>query len=235
MSAQILPQREPTREQLASFLASQPPLPPVVSLCVPPGFTGLVTFEIKGGVIMRQSAMSESDMRCTLDDYLIIARQAGWVPTPPLSQLEKKCCTTDSKKEKPMIDNRTYSAIDLAFERKPQTVYVVSLHGYVKRCFSRDTALLHLAKFMTTKVFWCGGLPVEYAPVCEMRPEGEVWVRQGRTDEFNRAHQRCIRRLRRILAKKREMQKWCEKWDSFHDRVVQEREELQALKPAGVR
>lgn len=114
-----------------------------------------------------------------------------------------------------MLDNRTASAIDLAFKRKPLPVYVVSRHGYVKRCFSRDTALQHLAKFMTTKVFWCAGLPVEYAAVREMRPEGEVWVRQGRTVEFNRAHQRCIRRLRRILTRKREIQKWNEKYDAW--------------------
>ncbi|EAA1832534.1 hypothetical protein EYA31_24130 [Salmonella enterica subsp. enterica serovar Napoli] len=114
-----------------------------------------------------------------------------------------------------MLDNRTASAIDLAFKRKPLPVYVVSRHGYVKRCFSCDTALQHLAKFMTTKVFWCAGLPVEYAAVREMRPEGEVWVRQGRTVEFNRAHQRCIRRLRRILTRKREIQKWNEKYDAW--------------------
>ncbi|HFL6516801.1 TPA: hypothetical protein ACGWJO_001786 [Salmonella enterica] len=114
-----------------------------------------------------------------------------------------------------MLDNRTASAIDLAFKRKPLPVYVVSRHGYVKRCFSRDTALQHLAKFMATKVFWCAGLPVEYATVREMRPEGEVWVRQGRTVEFNRAHQRCIRRLRRILTRKREIQKWNEKYDAW--------------------
>lgn len=83
MSDKTLTQREPTRERLTAFLATQPPLPPVVSLCVPPGFTGLVTFEIKGGVIMRQSALSEKDMRCTLEAYLDTARQAGWVPTPP--------------------------------------------------------------------------------------------------------------------------------------------------------
>lgn len=114
-----------------------------------------------------------------------------------------------------MLDNRTASAIGLAFKRKPLPVYVASRHGYVKRCFSRDTALQHLAKFMTTKVFWCAGLPVEYAAVREMRPEGEVWVRQGRTVEFNRAHQRCIRRLRRILTRKREIQKWNEKYDAW--------------------
>ncbi|EIX9329101.1 hypothetical protein MLP23_003945, partial [Klebsiella pneumoniae] len=48
-------------------------------------------------------------------------------------------------------------------------------------------------------------------------------------------HQRTVRRLRRILARKREMQKWCKKWDAMHDRYVKEREELQACKPAEVR
>lgn len=48
------------------------------------------------------------------------------------------------------------------------------------------------------------------------------------------AHQRCVRRLRRILARKREMEKWCEKWDAMHDRFVKEVDALQAIKPKGV-
>lgn len=134
-----------------------------------------------------------------------------------------------------MIDNRTASAIDQAFRKVPQPVYVVMRHSDVKRCFSRDTALNHPARFMTKEVFRRAGIPVEYAPVREMRPEGEVWVTQGLTDEFQRAHQRCVRRLRRILARKREMQKWCEKWDSMHDRFVKEVDALQANKPRGMR
>ncbi|EBB2473984.1 hypothetical protein CJE62_22785 [Salmonella enterica] len=134
-----------------------------------------------------------------------------------------------------MIDNRTASAIDLAFRKVPQPVYVVMRHSDVKRCFSRDTALNHLARFMTKEVFRRAGIPVEYAPVREMRPEGEVWVTQGITDEFQRAHQRCVRRLRRILARKREMQKWCEKWGAMHDRFVKEVDALQSSKPQGIR
>ncbi|EBU1668667.1 hypothetical protein CS184_23015 [Salmonella enterica] len=134
-----------------------------------------------------------------------------------------------------MIDNRTASAIDLAFRKVPQPVYVVMRHSDVKRCFSRDTALNHLARFMTKEVFRRAGIPVEYAPVREMRPEGEVWVTQGITDEFQRAHQRRVRRLRRILARKREMQKWCEKWDAMHDRFVKEVDALQSSKPQGIR
>ncbi|HDY6746186.1 TPA: hypothetical protein RRD51_002299, partial [Klebsiella pneumoniae] len=61
------------------------------------------------------------------------------------------------------------------------------------------------------------------------------WQRGAVTLEYFNAHQRTVRRLRRILARKREMQKWCEKWDAMHDRYVKEREELQASKPAEVR
>ena len=134
-----------------------------------------------------------------------------------------------------MVDKRTASAIDLAFRKVPQPVYVVMRHTDVKRCFSRNTALNHLARFMTKEVFRRAGIPVEYAPVREIRPEGEVLVAQGLTDEFQRAHQRCVRRLRRILARKRDMQKWCEKWDAMHDRYVKELNELQDCKPQGIR
>lgn len=57
----------------------------------------------------------------------------------------------------------------------------------------------------------------------------------GVTHEYFMAHQRCIRRLLRILARKREMEKWCEKWDAMHDRFVKEVDALQAIKPAGVK
>lgn len=134
-----------------------------------------------------------------------------------------------------MIDNRTCSAIDLAFERKPLPVYVVSRHGYVRRCFSRDTALWSLAKFMTRKVFSESGFAIEYDPIPEQRLEGEVWIIQGPTAKFKAAQRRCVRRLRRILARKREMQKWCGKWDAMHDRFVKEVDALQSSKPQGIR
>ncbi|ENL0403854.1 hypothetical protein AB4R22_003777 [Salmonella enterica] len=61
-----------------------------------------------------------------------------------------------------------------------------------------------------------------------MAPEATAAASQRR---YHRAHQRCVRRLRRILARKREMGKWYQKWDSMHERYVKEREELQASKP----
>ncbi|HCB1864022.1 TPA: hypothetical protein MYQ41_004624 [Citrobacter amalonaticus] len=138
-----------------------------------------------------------------------------------------------------MIDNRTASAIDLAFQIHHTPVgnlFVAMRHGRMKRCFSRDTAIRYLAFFMTTWAFEVSGFMCRHPDVKVSHPvHGEVWERGGVTKEYHFAHQRCIRRLRRILARKRDMQKWCAKWDSMHDRFVKEQAELQASKPEGIR
>ncbi|MGV4076360.1 hypothetical protein ACV8UU_12945 [Citrobacter freundii] len=138
-----------------------------------------------------------------------------------------------------MIYNRTASAIDLAFQIHHTPVgnlFVAMRHGRMKRCFSRDTAIRYLAFFMTTWAFEASGFMCRHPDVKVCHPvHGEVWERGGVTKEYHFAHQRCVRRLRRIFARKRDMQKWCEKWDAMHDRYVKEREELQSSKPAEVR
>lgn len=137
-----------------------------------------------------------------------------------------------------MIDNRTASAIDLAFQIHHTPVgnlFVAMRHGRMKRCFSRDTAIRYLAFFMTTEAFRRSGFQQRHPRVRIDRDDMEVW-RDGETKaEYLAAHQRCERRLRRILTRKREMQKWCEKWDSMHDRYTKEVNELQASKPEGIR
>ncbi|HFF8588241.1 TPA: hypothetical protein ACGEYN_005314 [Raoultella ornithinolytica] len=137
-----------------------------------------------------------------------------------------------------MIDNRTASAIDLALQKHHTPVgdlYAAIRHGRMKRCFSRDTAIRYLAFFMTSRAFSRSGFEQRHPRVRIDRDDMEVW-RDGETKaEYLSAHQRCVRRLRRILARKREMQKWCEKWDAMHDRYVKERDELKASKPAEVR
>lgn len=133
-----------------------------------------------------------------------------------------------------MIDNRTASAIDLALQKYHTPVgnlYAAIRHGRMKRCFSRDTAIRYLAFFMTTRAFQCSGFQQRQPDVLVEREGVKMWRRGETTDEYSLAHQRTIRRLRRILARKREMQKWCEKWDAMHDRYVKEREELQNSKP----
>ena len=140
-----------------------------------------------------------------------------------------------------MIDNRTASAIDLALQKHPTPVgdlFAAIRHGRMKRCFSRDTAIRYLAFFMTSRAFGRSGFKQRYPDVQvihPLNPELSSWQRGAVTIEYFNAHQRTVRRLRRILARKREMQKWCKKWDAMHDRYVKEREGLQACKPAEVR
>ncbi|ECQ7479810.1 hypothetical protein A6B75_19395 [Salmonella enterica] len=137
-----------------------------------------------------------------------------------------------------MIDNRTVSAIDLALQKHSTPVgplFVAARHGRQKKCFSRDTAIRYLAFFMTTHAFTVSGFAQRHPRVRIDRDDMEVW-RDGETKaEYLAAHQRCERRLRRILTRKREMQKWCEKWDSMHDRYTKEVNELQSCKPEGIR
>lgn len=137
-----------------------------------------------------------------------------------------------------MIDNHTVSAIDLALQKHNTPVgplFVAARHGRQKKCFSRDTAIRYLAFFMTTEAFRRSGFQQRHPRVRIDRDDMEVW-RDGETKaEYLAAHQRCERRLRRILTRKREMQKWCEKWDAMHDRFVKEVDELQASKPEGIR
>ncbi|WP_079964555.1 hypothetical protein [Salmonella enterica] len=140
-----------------------------------------------------------------------------------------------------MLDNRTSSTIDLALQIHHTPVgdlYAAIRHGRMKRCFSRDTAIRWLAFFMTTETFRRSGFELrspDVQAVHPLNPELNCWQRGGATVEYIVAHQRCVRRLRRILARKRDMQKWCAKWDAMHDRYVKEREELQSSKPAEVR
>ncbi|EIS4516190.1 hypothetical protein LY097_004679 [Salmonella enterica] len=134
-----------------------------------------------------------------------------------------------------MLDNRTASAIDLALQKYDTPVgdlYAAIRHGRMKRCFSRDTAIRWLAHFLTSHSFTRSGFKQRHPDFLVEQDHGEqVWRRGETTDAYHRAHQRTIRRLRLILARKREMGKWYQKWDSMHERYVKKREELQASKP----
>ncbi|ENL1706430.1 hypothetical protein AB4U38_002788 [Salmonella enterica] len=138
-----------------------------------------------------------------------------------------------------MIDNRTASAIDLALQKHHTPVgplFVAMRHGRMKRCFSRDTAIRWLAYFMTTRAFEASGFKCRHPDAKVVHPvHGEKRLRGNVTCEYHMAHKRCIRRLLRILARKREIQTWYAKWRSMHDRYIKEQKELQASKPEGIR
>lgn len=137
-----------------------------------------------------------------------------------------------------MINNRTTSSIDQALQKHitpAGPLFVAARHGRQKKCFTIDTAIRYLAFFMASEAFNRSGFEQRHPRVRIDRDDMEVW-RDGETKaEYLAAHQRCVRRLRRILSRKREMQKWCEKWDAMHDRFMKERSELQASKPEGLR
>ncbi|EML2643419.1 hypothetical protein ACRZF5_002958 [Citrobacter freundii] len=138
-----------------------------------------------------------------------------------------------------MNDKRTASVIDLALQKHDTPVgplFVAQRHGRIKKCFSRDTAIRYLAFFMTTWAFGASGFRERHPDVLVDMDHGEqAWRRGETTVEYLAAHQRCVRRLRRILASKREAQQWLAKWDSMHDRYVKEQAELQASKPEGIK
>ncbi|HGA5699010.1 TPA: hypothetical protein ACIS09_001665 [Salmonella enterica subsp. enterica serovar Birkenhead] len=119
------------------------------------------------------------------------------------------------------------TAIDLAlqkFDTPVGPVYFVERHWNTRRCFSRDRALWHLAKIMVVKVFITSRWPLRHPDI----PLGPGQVQRGDlTVEYHEAHERCIRRLRRILARKREIQKWHKKYDAW----AAQRDELMKQRP----
>ncbi len=118
-----------------------------------------------------------------------------------------------------MLDNHAASAIDLALQKHHTPVgdlYAAIRHGRMKRCFSRDTAIHWLAHFLTSHSFTQSGFKQRHPDFLVEQDHGEqVWHRGETTDAYHRAHQRTIRRLRLILARKREIQKWNEKYDKW--------------------
>ncbi|EFK1647147.1 hypothetical protein AZG84_000405 [Escherichia coli] len=113
------------------------------------------------------------------------------------------------------------SGIDRAFHRYKLDfgpVFMVTRHGRVKKCFSRKTAIRHLAYFMTTKVFKNSGFEKRLPDQCLTHPEyGEIFNQGDITPQYYKAHRRCIRRLLLILARRRQFDAWMEKYNNWID------------------
>lgn len=119
------------------------------------------------------------------------------------------------------------TSIDSALSKELQPVYVVSRHGYSRRFLSRSAAISNLAHYMVTKTFHRAGLNTN-EPDEPVFSNGVLVNRMGQhTQQYLFAHNRCVRRIRQILARKRDMQKWGDKWDAW----VAQRDELMKQKP----
>lgn len=116
-----------------------------------------------------------------------------------------------------MTTSKVKSGIDAAFSRPLRPVYIVTRHGYRKRCLSRSAALNNLAYYMTTHVFRLIGIRT-HNPDMPVQRDGVIVHQLGQpTERYLSAHARCIRRIRRLLARKREIQQWQEKHDALTD------------------
>ncbi|PKH20205.1 hypothetical protein CIG19_18815 [Enterobacterales bacterium CwR94] len=117
--------------------------------------------------------------------------------------------------------------IDESFRIVNAPIYVVARHNGYKRCLSRSAALNNLAHFMVSKVFSVSGIPTE-EPYEQVFVDGVLANKIGdKTQQYLSAHERCIRRLRRILAKKRAFNLWERKHEAFKQQYA----ELLSQKP----
>ncbi|HHG9959544.1 TPA: hypothetical protein ACPZLH_000662 [Yersinia enterocolitica] len=98
--------------------------------------------------------------------------------------------------------------IESAFQLKPEPVYSVTRHGRRKKCFSRDTAIRYMAFYMTDKVFKRAGILSRVGETYTTLEDGRIAHNRGEhTIDYIAAHSRCMRRIRRLLSKQRELLK----------------------------
>ncbi|NWC65427.1 hypothetical protein [Cedecea sp. P7760] len=126
-----------------------------------------------------------------------------------------------------MSTEKEKNGIDAAFSRPLRPVYIVTRHGFRKRCLSRSAALNNLAHYMTTHAFRLAGVETNHPTLPVVRDGVTVYQLGQPTDGYLSAHARCIRRLRRILARKREIRQWQEK----HDALTEQYREFMKTKP----
>ncbi|WP_052510492.1 hypothetical protein [Pectobacterium odoriferum] len=146
-----------------------------------------------------------------------------------MTAMRKDCSIYDGK----LIDA---NGIDNAFQLIDLPVFVVSLHGRHNKCFSRDTAINRLAHFMTEKVYSCAGIRSRHPDVRIDRDDKDVWKRGEVLPRYLTAHMRCVRRIRRLLAKKnkqkRDADRWNKKfssWATKHEALINQKKESEKI------
>ncbi|EPZ8124477.1 hypothetical protein ACXV6R_002320 [Yersinia enterocolitica] len=97
--------------------------------------------------------------------------------------------------------------IETAFQLRTEPVYFVMRHGRRKKCLSRETAINRLAHFMTEKVFKRAGVDSRIGDIYTEIDGSIHWDRGEPSPDYIAAHTRCVRRIRRLLAKRREILK----------------------------
>ncbi|ARF49624.1 hypothetical protein [Pantoea stewartii] len=105
-------------------------------------------------------------------------------------------------------------SIDESFRIVSSPVFVVTRHGWSKRCLSRSAAINNLAHYMVTKTFHHAGLQTN-DPMLDGFNQPVPHSVGPHTQQYLFAHNRTARRIRRILAKKREFKAWVAKHEAI--------------------
>ncbi|MEF9676053.1 hypothetical protein QX227_08110 [Pectobacterium aroidearum] len=125
--------------------------------------------------------------------------------------------------EKEIIDD---GGISKAFQLIDLPVFVVSRHGRHKKYFSRDAAINRLAHFMTEKVFFRASIRSRQPDIRIVRDGAEAWTGGEVLPRYLTAHTRCVRRIRRLLAKKNKQKRDAERWNKKFSSWITKHEDL---------
>ena len=119
--------------------------------------------------------------------------------------------------------------IEDALRKIEMPVYVIFRHGFYKRFLSRSAAIDNLARIMATHVFERMDIPVRSAPT--FSPLNNAWSLGELTTRYVLCRERAKRRILRLLAKRREIEKWNNDYKKWVDKCEIMRKELYNRKP----
>ncbi|WP_223353757.1 hypothetical protein [Salmonella enterica] len=181
-----------------------------------------IVMTIKNGQVINTRNVRDNELIASMDTFFWMAKKAGYQVISPEDETEQE--------HKHMKDNRTASAIDLAFQKYETPVgplFVAMRHGRMKRCFSRSGAINRLIHFMVQHVFDKYKIPTHEGGY-EREVDGVIHFSRGElTSQYWKAYNRTYYRVLRIMARKREIQKWSKKYDAW----VAQRDELMKQRP----
>jgi len=117
--------------------------------------------------------------------------------------------------------SRILPGVDDAFRQVESPVYIVTRHGRSRRFLSRSAAINNLVHFMVTGTFDKAGIPT-HEPTQQVWHEGVLVHKQGElTEKYWNAHHRTYRRMLKLRARRREMEKWKKNYDAASSTIAQ--------------
>lgn len=113
--------------------------------------------------------------------------------------------------------------VDDAFRQVKSPVYIVTRHGRNRRFLSRSAAINNLVHFMVAGTFDKAGIPT-HSETRQLWSEslGAMVHKRGElTEQYWNAHHRTYRRVLKLMARRREIQKWKKNYDAASANIAQ--------------